>query len=154
VPITLEVPGSESLELHHAVFDVNGTLADRGELLQGVAPLMSRLTAKVDVHLLSADTFGTVSAIASGLDVEAHIVHDGGAKLRMVEDLGAARCVAVGNGRNDVAMFEAAALSLAVVGPEGGHVRALAAADLVGRSVVEAIELLLDERALIATLRL
>ena len=72
---------------------------------------------------------------------------------RIVDRLGAAGCVAIGNGANDVPMLERAALGIAVIGPEGASGRALAAADVVCRSVVEALDLLLDPRLLVATLR-
>jgi soluble P-type ATPase len=61
--------------------------------------------------------------------------------------------VAIGNGRNDVAMLEAAALGIAVLGPEGTAGGAVAAADVVARSVQEALALLTEPRALTATLR-
>jgi soluble P-type ATPase len=71
----------------------------------------------------------------------------------VVEELGPPACAAVGNGLNDVPMLEAAALAIAVTGPEGASAPALAAADIVCRSIVEALDLLLDERALVATMR-
>ena len=46
-----------------------------------------------------------------------------------------------------------AALGIAVVGPEGASVEAVQSANVVCRSILEALDLLLDERALIATLR-
>ncbi len=68
-------------------------------------------------------------------------------------DLGPERCVAIGNGANDAAMLEAAALGIAVVGPEGAAASAVGNADVVCTSITDALDLLLDERALIATLR-
>jgi soluble P-type ATPase len=50
-------------------------------------------------------------------------------------------------------MLEAAALAIAIVGPDGASAHAVAAADIVCASIVQALDLLLDERALIATLR-
>ncbi len=51
------------------------------------------------------------------------------------------------------AMLAAAALGLAVIGPEGAHRGALTAADVVLRSIVDALDLLLEPRSLVATLR-
>lgn len=50
-------------------------------------------------------------------------------------------------------MLRAARLGIAVIGPEGAASGAIMAADLVCRSVTEALDLLLDERLLVATLR-
>lgn len=66
---------------------------------------------------------------------------------------GAQRCAAIGNRTNDVAMLSAAALGIAVIGPEGASTAALAAADVVCRSILDALDLLLDDRVIVATLR-
>jgi soluble P-type ATPase len=50
-------------------------------------------------------------------------------------------------------VLEAAALGIAVVGPEGASGAAVRSADVLCRSVLEALDLLLDTRALGATLR-
>jgi soluble P-type ATPase len=50
-------------------------------------------------------------------------------------------------------MLAAAALGIAVVGPEGAAGAAVRAADVVCASIVDALDLLLDERLLVATLR-
>lgn len=70
-----------------------------------------------------------------------------------MRELGPGRCIVVGNGANDALVLEAAALGIAVAGAEGAGGAAIRAADIVCRSIVEALELLLDPRALAATLR-
>jgi len=59
----------------------------------------------------------------------------------------------VGNGANDAAALRAAALGIAVIGPEGASAEALVAADVVCTSILQALDLLVDEQALTATLR-
>lgn len=81
-------------------------------------------------------------------------LHDqAGQKLRYLRELGVAASVAVGNGENDRLMLEAAALGVAVLGPEGASARTLAAADVVVREITEGLDLLLRPKRLIATLR-
>ncbi len=80
-------------------------------------------------------------------------VEHGDEKARYVHELGAGRCAAIGNGENDRAMLEAAALGIAVIGPEGAAFSALGAADVVCLTILDALDFLLDERALVATLR-
>jgi soluble P-type ATPase len=77
----------------------------------------------------------------------------GSAKRDDVHALGSDRCVAIGNGRNDAPMLEAAALGMAVIGPEGTHRAALDRADVVALSIDEALGLLAEPRTLTATLR-
>lgn len=151
--LRVEIPGWARLELEHLVLDVNGTLTDRGTLIDGVAERLGRLSEVLGVHLLSADTFGTLGEIASAVGAESTLVVSGEDKQRVVHELGSSLCAAVGNGVNDTAMLETAALGIAVIGPEGAAGRAIQAADVVCHSILDALDLLLDERALRATLR-
>jgi len=61
--------------------------------------------------------------------------------------------VAIGNGANDAAMLQEAALGIAVLGPEGLAAEALLAADVVVASIEDALDLLLRPHRLVATLR-
>ena len=149
----VEVPGGGTLRLEHLVLDLNGTLTDRGELIEGVAERLRRLGERLELHLVTADTFGTGRSLADRLHLSLSTIGRGDEKAAFVGRLGPASTVAIGNGNNDEAMLRLVALGIAVLGPEGTAGRALLAADVVCRSIVEALELLLDERALVATLR-
>ena len=150
---TIEVPGRPVLELAHLVLDVNGTLTDHGDLVDGVAMKLRRLQEMLDVHLLSADTFGSLATVSSTLGVDSQVVRDGAEKVDYVRQLGSQHCAAIGNGANDEGMLSEVALGIAVIGPEGAAAPAIAAADVVCRSIDDALQLLLDDRALAATLR-
>ena len=150
---TIDVPGAGSIRLANLVLDVNGTLTDRGTLIPGVADRLSRLANDLELHLLTADTFGTAGRVATELGLTVTPVSNGQQKAELVESLGADATAAVGNGRNDEAMLRAARLGIAVIGPEGAATATLMAAAVVCRSVLDALDLLLDERALAATLR-
>lgn len=153
MPLSFEIPGSGTLVLEHLVLDVNGTLTDRGALIDGVSERLAEISTLLDVHVLSADTFGTLGSVARELGLEPQTISTGDDKARFVAELGAEVCVAIGNGANDAPMLDAAAIGLAVLGPEGAASSALAAADVVCGSIVDALGLLVDDRALIATLR-
>jgi P-type E1-E2 ATPase len=151
--LRVDIPGRGSLELEHLVLDLNGTLTDRGRLISGVESRLQDLAAAIELHLLSADTFGTLHETGATLGIEARTVASGDQKLAVVRELGPGRCIVVGNGVNDALALEAAALGIAVVGAEGASGAAIRAADIVCRSIVEALDLLLDPRVLAATLR-
>lgn len=151
--LPVSVPGGTDLALEHLVLDANGTLTDRGHLIAGVDGALERLRATVTLHLLSADTFGGAEELAATLHAVFRRVSTGDDKLRYLEPLGPLACVAVGNGHNDAPMLRAAGLSIAVIGPEGAHRAALGAADVVARSIGEALALLGEPQALTATLR-
>jgi P-type E1-E2 ATPase len=153
VGIVVEIPGRGPLELAHLLLDVNGTLTDRGEPIEGVGERLAAVGRLLEVRILSADTFGTLDAVAEVLGVRAQVVATGTDKAAVAEALGLDRCAAIGNGANDAAMLEAAALGIAVIGAEGAAGAAVRAADIVCASILDALDLLLDERALVATLR-
>ena len=151
--LSITIPGRSELRLEHLLLDVNGTLTNRGVLIDGVPDRLERLRDTLEIRLVSADTFGTLEALAERLEVAAVRASGGEDKLRVLDDLGGHRCVVVGNGANDVFVLEAAAVSFVVVGPEGASAAALRCADVVCASAVDALDLLLDPQALSATLR-
>jgi P-type E1-E2 ATPase len=147
------LPGTGTLEVEHVVLDLNGTLSRRGRLIDGVTERLARLARDLDLHLLTADTRGTLARLAAGLPVSVATVADGSEKADLVRSLGADRTIAIGNGRNDEAMLRAAVLGIAVIGPEGAATAALLAADIACVSILDALDLLLDERTIASTLR-
>ncbi len=152
--LMVSVPGRDQLRLEHLLLDVNGTLTDRGRLLVGVQPRIRRLRSILDIRLLSADTFGTLEDVAEQLGRPAvERITIGEEKAAFARQLGADRCAAIGNGANDAPMLDTVALGIAVLGPEGTSPRSIAAADIVTPTVVEALDLLAEDRALAATLR-
>jgi P-type E1-E2 ATPase len=153
VTLVVALPGGPPLELDHLLLDINGTLTRDGRLLDGVADAVAGLQNVVSIRLLSADTFGSAQAIADELGADFERIDSGQEKRACVDRLGARRCTAIGNGRNDVAMLSAAGLGIAVIGPEGASLQALAAADVVCASVLEALALLSQPARITATLR-
>jgi soluble P-type ATPase len=151
VTIVLPLPGGPTLELEHLLLDVNGTLSDRGVLADGVAPRVGRLRVLLEVQLVTADPFGTATGIAEGLGVGSRPVS--AEKRELVERLGRDSCAVIGNGANDMLALHAAALGIAVIGREGLSVLALRSADVICASITDALDLLLDIDALVATLR-
>ena len=151
--IEIPIPGARSLRLRHAVFDFNGTLALDGRLLPGVAARLRRLAELLPLTVLTADTFGTARTALRRLPVTVHTVGSGRDKAAFVTRWRAAGVAAIGNGANDAPMFRAAALSVAVAGPEGLAGPALRAATIVVTSAAAALDLLLRARRVSATLR-
>ncbi len=153
--ITIEIPGRGRLEIDHLVLDLNGTLATDGHVPSQVADRVRALGAEVQVHVLTADTFGTAATLG---DLGARIVRlEAGdqveEKAAAVRALGSDRTAAIGNGMNDEAMLGEAALGIVVIGREGAAVPALLAADLAVTSIEDALDLLRIPKRLVASLR-
>ncbi|WP_297064936.1 HAD family hydrolase [Thermococcus sp.] len=147
----MEIPGYGKLEFNAVLFDLNGTLGKEGKVPEDVKELLVKLADRYTVVVLSADTFGTLEEEFKGLPVKLERVSSGAEKAKIAD--GYAPYVAVGNGNNDVAMLERAELAFCVIGNEGASVDALLASDIVVTDVRDAIEMLLNEKKLIATLR-
>lgn len=154
--IRVSIPGSDDLEFHHLVLDMNGTLTTDGLLPDGVAPLIEQLKGKLAVYLLTADTFGTGAQVARELGIEMYTIssdHGTIDKAKFIAALNPSGAVAIGNGNNDMEMFKQAELSIAVIGQEGCSVAALLHADIVVTNITDALNLLLNPLRLRATLR-
>ena len=154
--IELNIPGRGSLQLHHLVADVNGTLAVDGQLLDGLVKKISALRDRLTVHLLTADTHGRQAVIDGQLNLKAVRVGPGdeaAQKADYVRSLGAETVVAIGQGANDAGMLEAAALGICVMSQEGVAIETLLAADLVTPDIFAALELLDKPLRIVASLR-
>jgi P-type E1-E2 ATPase len=149
----VQIPGVGALALDSLVFDLNGTLTNRGQLIQGVPDRLRALRERLRIVIASADTFGSLDRLAAEHGLEARKVDSGADKRELVRQLGADTCAVVGNGVNDVPALEVAALGIAIVGPEGAASQAVQAANIVCTSIVDALDLLLEPRTIVATLR-
>lgn len=154
--IEIKVPGFGALKFMHLVLDYNGTIACDGKLIAGVDERIRQLAQDLRIHVLTADTFGSVRESLSQLPCIVSIIpgeNQAEAKADYVADLGAENCVCVGNGRNDAVMLAAARLGIAVVQTEGCAGAAIMHADVLVRGILDALDLLLHPLRLVATLR-
>ena len=155
--IELDIPGRGSIQLDHLVLDYNGTLALDGRIIDGVAERLLKLGDRVQLHVITADTFGSAGQALIGVACRLHVLGPGQqdiAKLDYVRMLGPQNVVSVGNGRNDCLMLDSAALSIGIIQTEGASGKTLMAADVVCKTILDALDLLLVPQRLTATLRL
>ena len=154
--IEINIPGFRHLQLAHLVLDYNGTLAIDGHLIPQVGKKLTKLSHDLHIHVLTADTFGLAKTGLAGLPLDLTIAppeDQAETKQAFVSSLGAEQVVAIGNGRNDGPMLQAAALGIALVQLEGGAVETLVSADIVSTSILDALDLFSHPQRLVATLR-
>ena len=154
--IEIDIPGFGSLRLERLILDYNGTIAVDGQPVQGVKERLIALARHVEIHVLTADTFGGVEKKLSDIPCKIHILPLGAqdkGKMEYVDRLGADKAVCIGNGRNDVMMLKKAALGIAVVQNEGAAASAVLSADVVVTDILFALDLISNQMRLIATLR-
>jgi len=109
----------------------------------------------LEVHILTADTFGSLKEQVAAFPVKVMIIPRGDeaqSKASYVRQLGAEQTAAIGNGRNDRLMIREAALGVAVVQGEGAAVEAITAADVVTLDIMAALDLFIRPHRLTATL--
>jgi soluble P-type ATPase len=151
--IRIDIPLRGIVELQHAVFDVNGTLAVDGKPIPGVTDRLKALGEHLSLHVLTAGTHGNIAELERVLGFPLHMIRIGEEKVHYVEQLGPASVIAFGNGMNDVGMLRLAAIGVAVLAGEGVAIGALQGADVLALGPVDAIDLVLNPKRLVATLR-
>jgi P-type E1-E2 ATPase len=154
--IEIEIPGNKTLKIVHLVLDYNGTIAFDGALIDGVKESLDELSQMLTVHVITADTFGSVKKALEDIDCNLALIpldRQDVAKQEYVKNLGCEKTVSMGNGANDRLMLKASALGVAVIQEEGAAFETLASADIVCTDIKSALSLLNNPLRLIATLR-
>jgi P-type E1-E2 ATPase len=152
-PLLIELPNQPPMILDKLVLDFTGTISLDGVLLPGIADKLREISKRIRITILTADTFGKAKESLAGLPCEIHIVKTGKDKERLVDEMGAHRVIAIGNGQNDVAMIRAAAIGIAVIGPEGVSGDLLVTARVIVKDIFDALNLIIKPLRLKATLR-
>ncbi|MDH3875156.1 MAG: ATPase P [Desulfobacteraceae bacterium] len=154
--IEIDIPGNKILQLEHLVLDYNGTIAFDGALIDGVKECLAELSQMLTVHVITADTFGSVKKAIEDIDCKLAVIpldRQDVAKLEYVKNLGCEQTVSMGNGKNDRLMLKASALGVAVIQGEGAAFETIASTDIVCTDILSALSLLTNPLRLIATLR-
>lgn len=154
--IEIAVPGREIYHIEHILLDYNGTIAVDGLIPWELKPLLCRLSKLCPVTVLTADTHGTAKAqcLPLGLGVETFPKEGAAAfKEAFAKKLGGEKVACLGNGYNDIGMFDACRLSVAVLDREGLCCALLPHATLLCPGAKEALELFLKPQRLVADLR-
>lgn len=151
----VEIPNYGEVRINTLVCDYNGTLAVDGQLSSGVKERLAKLGQEMKIIVVTADTHGTVAAACEGLPVEIWRFPDGAVgpeKARILKEMGQ-YTAALGNGRNDDLMMEAAQLAICILGVEGAWGPLLAKSDMVVPSAEMALDLFLKPSRIKAGLR-
>lgn len=154
--VEIKITGWPVLQIHHLVFDVNGTLAFDGNLLEGLAQRIHNLQLFYQIHLITADSNNKQDQIDQILKLKAHRLISGNEaqqKQEYVHSLGVDTVIAVGQGANDALMLQDAALGICVLSKEGTCAEALMHADILVPDIHTAFDLIENPKRIIATLR-
>jgi soluble P-type ATPase len=153
--ITIDIPGWGNMDIENILLDLNGTIATDGEIPAEVRGKINSLSDKVSIYILTADTQGTAGEEIR--EMKAKLIKMPGedsknGKFEFIKGLEIEKTVAIGNGNNDQLILKEAGLGIAVLGDEGMSVSAMKNADIVVKSILDALDLFLKPKRLFATL--
>ena len=154
--LEIKIPSLGHFNFKHIVFDFNGTLATDGRIPDTIRGRLENLSQRMEVHVITMDTFGTIGNQLKSLPVQIAVLNSEKGteeKGNYIKALGADTCIAVGNGSNDCKMLLEAMLSIAVIGHEGLSQKALKDADLIFTSIEDVFDSLENPTRLAASLR-
>ena len=153
--LKINIPGREELVLNHLILDYNGTIAEDGEIIPGIAPRLEELAKDLQIYVITADTHGTAAKKCEGLPLQVltfPTTEVGKIKAEEAQKLSGG-VITIGNGFNDIQMSDVADLSICVMAKEGCCGALLMHVDVVVTSIHDALDLLLKTGRLRATLR-
>lgn len=154
--IEMNITGYRNLKLTNLVVDYNGTLGCDGHIAEGVTAALGALADQLEIHILTADTFGQARAELGDGPHNLVIIPETDqaiSKLELVKKLGCEQTVCIGNGRNDRLMLQEAILGIVVIQEEGASAETIASADVICTNILTALELLVNPLRLRATLQ-
>jgi soluble P-type ATPase len=153
--LRIDIPRWGSVDIENIVIDLNGTLATDGKIPLEVKEKISALSHLAKIYILTADPQRPANEEILGMKAELIKVlgeDSKQGKLDFLRTLDPEMTVAVGNGSNDQLILKEAAFGIAVLGEEGVSVSAIQSADIVVKSIENALDLFLKPRRLITTL--
>ncbi len=154
--IEITIPGRGKYTIEHLILDLNGTIALDGEIIIGVKEKLAKLSQKLDVIVVTADTNKNAEGLVKNLPVTLYKIkeaNENDQKLELLLNKGKDNTMSIGNGCNDVSMLKESAIGICILGKEGSSKEAMMASDLVVPAINDALDLLLKPNRLRATLR-
>ena len=153
--ISIDIPGWENITIENIVLDLNGTIATDGKISVDVKEKIKALSQKTKVYILTADTQGTAGDESKDIGIELVKIpgeDSKNKKFEFLKTLNLQKTIVIGNGNNDQLILREAALGIAILGDEGLSGMALKNAEILVKSISDALDLFLKPKRLIATL--
>ena len=154
--ISIDIPGFGQRWIRMAISDYTGTQSFGGVVDSEVKKRLKRLVTLVDLHIVTADSFGTAESELMGIATP-YKLRTGKHDIEKADYVSRFDLVAFGNGNNDRLMLktvkEGGGVAIAVDNGEGCAMDAMRNADLFVVGAANALDLLLDPLRLKATLR-
>jgi len=143
----LDIPLFGLLRLKHLVSDFTGTLSVDGELIPVTREHMTKISEFLQLHILTADTFGMARSELHGINCELQILNGESHDIQKEEYLqkpGTDTVITLGNGNNDRGMLTRLLRSASPCALRRDVLQLLLeAADIVVTSITDALNILM-----------
>jgi soluble P-type ATPase len=148
--VSIEIPGLGPRKFSTILSDYTGTLSVDGKLTAGVREALLELATRLDIHVLTANTFGTAEEELRGIPLDMKSLKGPGTdhdvqKRQFLSGFNAREVIALGNGNNDrlllKAVKEGGGLSIAVDNGEGCAVDSIQSANVFIHGASKALDL-------------
>ncbi len=142
-------------EIKNIVLDFNGTIAKDGKIKEKIPYYFQKLSKQFEIYVITSDTHGSAAAQLKNLPVKLKILTSQNhtkEKADFIKKL--QNTFAIGNGNNDSLMLKEATIGVCVIEDEGAATKSIINSDIVTKSTYDALELLLNPKRIIATLRM
>ena len=152
--MVLDIQNVGKIEIKNIVFDYNGTIAKDGKMSDEIKEKIINLSKDFDIYVITSDTHSNAKRELENLPLKLKILNTNNhtkEKEKFIKKLGNA--IAVGNGSNDSLMLKAAEIGICVINEEGASSKSIINADIICKSIIDAIEMIEKPKRIIATLR-
>lgn len=148
------IPNAKPLEINTIILDLNGTLTVFGKVVTGAPERINKLKAMgMHIVLFTGDIRGTAAQICTDLGIDFEIAHTNAEKGQLIRKYDQETTASIGNACIDIATFQYAKLSIATLQGEGINVAIIPHIDIIVPSINDALDLLIDGKALAGSLR-
>lgn len=158
IMLNIFIPGfnKEELHLQHLLLDFNGTLAVEGKLIEGVKEKLNQISEKLQIHILTGNTFGTAETELAGIICTLKLLPKGNQVLEKgtyIATFKTDSVISIGNGNNDKEMLQRSAIGISLIQKEGAATETLLVSNIVCTNIHDALDLIIIRKRMSATLR-
>ena len=83
--ISFSIKGFKDFHIRYLVLDFNGTLAVDGKILKGVTEKLNGLAARIEIHVITADTFGKAKEQLKNIKCIVKIIDEGNQQTQKLD---------------------------------------------------------------------
>jgi soluble P-type ATPase len=150
----LDIQNVGIIEIKNIVLDFNGTIAKDGKVYKEIKNKIVKLAKNFNIYVLTSDTHGNAAKELSDLPLKLQILtSDNHTKEKETFVKNLKNVFAIGNGSNDSLMLNVADIGVCVINEEGASSKSILNADIICKSINDALDLVENPKRIIATLR-